>query len=100
MSEHTPGPWKLSRKNGSRRMRLTGQGWAFFAKVVVRMDHSDCDNQEGLANAHLIAAAPDLLEASEAALRAFDSSNIRIAHKYAGAVGLLRDAILKAKGRQ
>jgi hypothetical protein len=60
---HTPGPWYTSRKPGSNRMRINAPGWGHLAKVVVRMSGSIGDCEDGLANARLIAAAPDLLEA-------------------------------------
>ena len=41
---------------------IDGQEWTDLARVVVRMEGSDHDEAEGLANARLIAAAPDLLE--------------------------------------
>ncbi len=62
-AEHTPGPWSLTRTPKGHRMRVSGFGWGHFAKVVVRMDGEDEDQSEGIANANLIAAAPDLLEA-------------------------------------
>lgn len=55
---------------------------------------------EAEANARLIAASPDLLEACKAALRAFDGSNIRIAAEHVYAVGMLRDVIRKAEGNE
>lgn len=48
------------------------------------------------ANIALICAAPDLLEACEAAIAAFDGSNIRIAQEHVVALALLRSAISKA----
>ena len=65
MSTHTPGPWHVSeldyRTIGPRR--IVGQGTMgevpqlqAVARVTERMD-------ETAANAHLIAAAPELLEA-------------------------------------
>lgn len=57
MSKHTPGPWKIthSEVNGYRVSDSTGWGVAVVLKDV---------NDE--ANAHLIAAAPAMLEALEA----------------------------------
>jgi hypothetical protein len=99
-NKHTPGPWSISRKSPhSHRAWIGAVGWGKFARVVVRMDGSARDCEDGLANARLIAAAPDLLEACEAALAAFDGSNIRLASEYVGAVGLLRDALSKAKAQ-
>ena len=56
---HTPGPWKV--KNIGSECYVEG------ATFVCDMQMSDCDGQGdremALANARLIAAAPDLLEA-------------------------------------
>lgn len=61
---YTEGPWTLDRKNNnSERVKVTGPGWSDFAKVVVRMSGTGRDSPEGWANANLIAAAPELLEA-------------------------------------
>ncbi len=65
---HTPGPWGLSRvehSNGTPRntVNVNGRGWFCFASVYVRLSGHKEDSPEGLANARLIAAAPDLLEA-------------------------------------
>lgn len=73
-SKHTPGPWTLGPSSVDYQGRpssfidptcrsLTGAGWNEFAHVVVRLEGDDFDNPQGVANARLIAAAPDLLEA-------------------------------------
>ena len=63
MIKHTPGPWqhfvKLSGSENHRGFRiLTADGWA-----LADVQPADEDGIEGEANARLIAAAPDLLEA-------------------------------------
>jgi len=60
---HTPGPWIIQR---SRTIRpnyalICGQDWHDLAHVVVRFSGDKEDDATGLANARLIAAAPDLL---------------------------------------
>lgn len=112
MSEHkhTPGPWSLPHfarpdVNCECGYVLTGDMFGAVCTVHASGEGDDWqahgDNpkfEEAVANANLISAAPDLLEACEAALKAFDGSNIRIALEHAGAVGMLRDAISKAAG--
>jgi hypothetical protein len=65
MSKHTPGPWTAREPNGP------GIGWRVGPAWLGEKPWSD----ETSANAHLIAAAPDLLEMLEkcvAALEAVD----------------------------
>lgn len=67
----TKGPWLMKRgklrKNGSIRIKFSGGTWTNFATAWVRLADCRFDVDEGLANAHLIAAAPDLYEALEMA---------------------------------
>ena len=74
MSEHLPsddhtyttGPWRISehRSRDNCYVRIDSPPhWHGFAQVVVRMSDDEEDSPEGLANARLIAAAPDMLAA-------------------------------------
>ncbi|MCS3467123.1 hypothetical protein M2401_000844 [Pseudomonas sp. JUb42] len=54
-SKFTPGPWV---RRGSAIVALAGQGKVADVKV---------DDREGVANANLITAAPEMLEALQAA---------------------------------
>lgn len=62
MTQHTPGPWNIGTKNGARV-------WSENGETLI----ADANASESLrkeikkANARLIAAAPDLLEALESA---------------------------------
>ena len=66
MSKHNSGPWKITHTalNGYRVSDSTGWGVAIVLKDV---------NDE--ANAHLIAAAPQMLEALEAAISALEDAS-------------------------
>jgi hypothetical protein len=57
----TPGPWRFSLSK--RRAYISGVHWDNFAKVVVKMETEKIYSVQGIANAKLIAAAPDLLSA-------------------------------------
>ena len=62
VSKHTPGPWQVGARKKHRVCIDSPAGnWWDFARVVVSV--SGHYNAEGEANAQLIAAAPDLLEA-------------------------------------
>ena len=59
---HTPGPWKLlhhtaAQHDGDRAIYGPGDKW------IADMNGGPNDNSETLANARLIAAAPDMLRA-------------------------------------
>ena len=66
MSKHTPGPWRLNENNNwktnpfSVTVRKFGVHSTTIANIPTRMT---VPPQEQQANARLIAAAPDLLEA-------------------------------------
>jgi hypothetical protein len=81
MAEHTPAPWTADRRGGV---------WG-----IVREQGCDlilCSHDHAEADAHLVAAAPDLLEALEDILRIYDRG---------GGIGHIhraRAAIAKARG--
>lgn len=100
MAEFTPGPWKI----------FDGWGSSKFAPVVVDcipdadgkfvgncICHVATTNEDAEANANLIAAAPDMYEALEDALRTCEQDMQHILDN-----GRLRDvlraALAKAKG--
>ena len=59
----TPGPWRYDRTNGSP---TTGEHMIAGAKPGYLAEVRDCGSGDVRANAHLIAAAPDLYAALEA----------------------------------
>jgi hypothetical protein len=73
MSEHTPGPWVVDDNREGREGLVTVYG-ADGSAVTCTGDMEDCTARD-LADARLIAAAPDLLAAieSEAVRRAYDA---------------------------
>ena len=96
MSKHTPGPWKAI---GCEVYEdLTGGD--FICEIDRRtLDRPDTEN---VANARLIAAAPELLEALRA-LDAHFASSKEVNHGYACRAdgemhSLVRAAIAKAEG--
>jgi len=98
MSRHTPGPWKVDEHND------VGAEGRHVATLSLYGDGSDD------ANAHLIAAAPDLLEAlrtAEAALADIGDADREpgddvewCERRAAEALPLVRAAIAKARGSQ
>ena len=60
-SKHTPAPWRYEKTNGSP---TTGQHMIAGATPGYLAEVRDCGSGDVEANAILIAAAPDLLEAA------------------------------------
>lgn len=104
MSEHTPGPWKTDHNS------IVQEGTGFsVADVWTPRGHNHCANQptpqrrEQKANASLIAAAPDLLDALEAVESWIDNEigkriNPGTNDDDQVVCRAVRSAILKAKG--
>lgn len=93
---YTPGPW--IRKSG----KLWGRdGMTLIGKIEF---HTNPIDREYIGNAHLIAAAPDLLEALYAALPLLEDAAEFMKDDFKpGYLGSIvkstRDAIAKAEGR-
>ena len=90
MTKHTPGPWLIGRGADGYPIIPTrpdsfspsGQGVAHICKRTMSQEH--------LSNAHLIAAAPDLLAFAEATAQTFGEDTM---------IGKeARAAIARAKG--
>ena len=82
LDEATPAPWNIGgRKNpksGGAVAMVNSPLWGNFARVVVRFDDEEADDAGGLANARLIAMAPDLAAAllkAEEALAFYEDKN-------------------------
>ncbi len=94
MSKYTPGPWLIDEKEATFVYALNDEGWNRFS-AHVQDAHTPADELE--ANARLISAVPDLLEAAMAAIE--DVMSIDNDHCLAPEVGRkLRAAIAKATG--
>lgn len=90
----TKGPWGLgdrgTKKDGSQYARVFGRGWIGLARVWVRMHSASEDTPSGVANAELIALAPDLAaevirltaerDAAVSANQALVTDNVRLHH--------------------
>lgn len=86
--KHTPGPWACSPNDDTATFPL--EVWCRDDPRILVCRVQQHDPGAAQANAHLIAAAPDLLRACEVALECADMS---------GAVrAMLTDAVEKARG--
>ena len=103
-TKHTPGPWVIGAGYGRYKTEITGPGRA-VGGVWTRRDAGALsderrieDDPEGIANARLIAAAPELLEALEAMNEAFRVDQTRFTAAQADAVRKMDAAIARATG--
>ena len=109
-TEYTPGPWKVEECyniDGSKFLTINGQGphgaWLADIQAGLINGHPADVTEKHLANAYLIAAAPELL----AALRGLMTQAVKDAEKYAedGAepiwawISDASDIIAKAEGK-
>lgn len=114
----TPGPWEVQKLNhvaGELWLQVGQNGLGPIARVrtdvepmqpgvVAELKCLATDREEQWANAHLIAAAPDLLAACRAALTRFSEQNgdvweeVWIANY--PAMRALRDAVARAEGQR
>ena len=103
MSKHTKGPW-IASDNGPafdsyiHALKNKGDAFKFVAMVPLKTNP-----KETRANAQLIAAAPDLLEAAINVLETYPIPTITGASQYklfASALTDLRNAIKKARGEK
>ena len=82
MSKHTPGPWIIESSSSERwsqiiRPKVDGR-WPYDNVAYIQEMYDEQCTKKGahIANAKLIAAAPDLLEALQAYLEAFENHGI------------------------
>lgn len=110
MSKHTPGPWRVYGDDTNIFVGQTdsdNENACDGIRQVCEVKQGDSeipDYDEAAANAQLIAAAPDLLEALEAILQGFQKGDFKRTHPrqsnsdpYHPALIAARDAITRAK---
>lgn len=97
MSKHTPGPWFVyyGRPRNSRAVFVCHDDVAAGGRVAIAQ--AIISNED--ANARLIAAAPDLLEALKALHAAVAASKTMEGREYVSLGIQVNDAIAKAEGR-
>lgn len=94
-AKHTPGPWRVGEEAGSEMIVYAPDGFAVASTVVFHRNH----DQSKSANARLIAAAPELLEALIAFRDGGAGKNFDSWHEsYRPAIDKAIAAIAKATG--
>lgn len=105
MSEHTPGPWTLGKKEkGWQHIDSENLYSPWYQLASVAFQNRNYQHPESQANARLIAAAPCLLDALEQVLSSLDwieSSSVCGDSKALANVDLVlvKRAIAKATGK-
>ena len=97
-TKHTPGPWGHYQRDGSAHLRfISGPSPRAIAIATIESIPEKYQDAESIeANAHLIAAAPDMLEALESILDGVDCQPGYIRER---GIEIARAAIAKAKGK-
>lgn len=98
---HTPAPWEIESAEFSKKGGYTisppvaaSDAWAANGEELIAVTHgTQCE-----ANASLIAAAPELLEALEVANRLLDKIEASNCKLYQEDLKLIKEAINKARG--
>jgi len=96
MNEHTPGPWVIGDRNRAGDFYIKpvhGNAGKNYVAIVVSQGDLTLTEIPGDAdaNAHLIAAAPDLMAALKGVMVSFAGDDLKLASA--------RAAIAKAEGR-
>ncbi len=99
MSKHTDGPWVAMRMAGERwliHQKTNEIDGGFFCEVAPLHTTREAKDT-AIANARLIAAAPDLLQACKAFLTLFRDSDMRPEDECHELAATIRAAIAKAE---
>jgi hypothetical protein len=94
MSKHTPGPWVADDGYSATHLRIRSEDWGTIADV--NDPYNAMPDGELEANARLIAAAPELLEAAKWMVGRLHRTGLDVAK---GPRAALEVAIAKAEGR-
>jgi hypothetical protein len=97
MSAHTPGPWTDRAIDESQWSIYDSRGWSVAQAHQIKVLSSDLKQAERTANARLIAAAPDLLEALQILMSDMGHLSMK---GHMDAAKKARAAITKATGEQ
>jgi len=103
MSKHTPGPWEIKAHSDPCYRNISGPEHLALAQVVWRVEEED-RSPKCEANARLIAAAPDLLEALEKMVGLFEPGRVydfkEVSALTYEALSIALSALAKARGKE
>ncbi len=94
----TPGPWSLQVESCDQTVALDIMGCGVcVSSAIPWSSDTECDLDKAVANAHLIAAAPELLEALQQSLPHLREQAKQDGHAF-GTLQLVNRTIAKALG--
>lgn len=101
MSKHTPGPWMINYNGTHGHIKSVWPDHAHGRTPTLAMFGNQhramsISEDEAIANATLMAAAPDLLEACKAFIALFRDSDMRPEDECHELYGVMTEAIAKA----
>lgn len=92
-TKHAPGPWAIERPYAEPGVYVGAADTSLVCRIC--MDGAEANDPEGLANARLIAAAPDMYTALAEMIRFASQAT----PEQRSAVAMACDALRKAEGR-
>lgn len=102
MSKHTPGPWLVCKERPFEILMDDSNGEEIYAQIA-SVEWGNTEPDQAIADAHLIAAAPDLLAALRAVMRCASGElerPITERQPWGDAERLIKIALAKAEGRE
>lgn len=98
MSQHTPGPWRIAAEIDTGHQGELIRQNSTLDVIAVIYDFTQFDrDEERKANAHLIAAAPELADALRATIKAVEELMTEyVSKKGAANWGIINDAMCQA----
>lgn len=114
MTKHTPGPWAINYNGTIGHIKSLAKHPRGMTPTIARFDSDliaqSIEEDESLANAHLVSAAPDMLAAIQGAMKIVSLWNGRVVPEYhqhyeeMKALEMMQqafiEAIAKAEGRK
>jgi len=101
-TKFTPAPWRVHKQEHARNELwltvLNGSIDVTHNKSIATNRYSALSDEENLANAHLIAASPDLYSALEAIIKQWDTPNWKLTESTGVFITQGRKALAKARG--
>jgi hypothetical protein len=99
-SEHTPGPWLIEESsNEDEFANVFGPNDRPVAGIYIENDGSETPSEEDTANARLIAAAPEMLQALKDVSNAYQEMFAVMPVAFQTYDSIVESAIAKASGK-